>query len=74
MVLLTELFRYIYIDNWRYAGTDNRPSKKALQLIITVTSDGKQENRDKMVSMLLQLSVCIITLDSSDVIIDHRVE
>ena len=43
-------------------------------MIITVTSDGKQENRYKMVSMLLQLSVCIITLDSSDVIIDHRVE
>ena len=31
----------IYIDKWRYAGTDKPPSKQALQLTITVTSDGK---------------------------------
>ena len=31
----------IYVDKWRYAGTDKRPTKQVLQLTITVTCDGK---------------------------------
>ena len=31
----------IYVDNWRYAGTDKRPTKQVHQLTITVTCDGK---------------------------------